>query len=333
MSNPKSSIANRQAQFAASINLDDDDAPASQPSAIREPRTAPGQLMSLQAQLREAHTLIAQLRQGASAGQVVDLPLSDIYKVPGRQRVLSPQERAELKANLANNPLGNPIVVLPRNERGHELFAGHNRLDLYGELGRLTIPAIIRDFDAEKANVLAFYVNLLAPDLPDYAKYVGLKSRQEETGFNQAQLSDESGLVPQSVSLLFNFERLPAAARQILDVSPHILGATAAKKLADAADKGKADRVVEALELLAASTKEDRFTEENAVRYANGSQKPAKQTATANESTVRKGAKNFCKITPRANQVTFKFADEETSLVWAKKFEEFLRAELKKSDD
>lgn len=332
--NHKPSIASRQASFAAGINLDDDDTPPSQSAAsiVRTPKTAPGQLMNLQAQLREAHALIAQLREGVNSGHAIELNLSEIYKVEGRQRNLTEQERTELKANLANNPLVHPVIVLPKNERGYELFSGYNRYDLYEELGRTKIRAVIQDFEADKANVLAFYTNLLAPELPDYAKYVGLKSRQEEAGFNQVQLSEESGLVPQSVSLLFNFERLPAAAREILDKTPHILGATAAKKLADAAEKGKADRVVEALKLLAASTKENRFTEENAVQYANSSPNAAAKAPKAVETTIRQGAKHFCKIAPRANQVTFKFADEETSQIWTKKFEEFMRAELKKSD-
>jgi len=324
------SMQKEQAARAASVNLDDDELP--KPSSfglLREPRTAPGQLMGLQGKYREALATIENLRKGGAA----DLPLSRIVRVPGRQRPLTTDERAELKANLVANPLAHPVTVLPETEAGFELLSGHNRVEIYEELGRDTIKAIVIDVEREKVEVLAFYANLLAPALPDFKKYEGLKARQQQTGFSNSQLAEESGLSTSTVSRLFQFGSLPPAAIQILEANPFILGATAADSLAKAAKAGRADLVAEAVEKLAeaAGSNENRFTEENAVAYAMGMKPTATRPPPAEPLVVKQGKKNFAKLIVRGDAVTIKFADLSiTPEEWAAKLERFLKSEIGK---
>lgn len=325
------SMQKDQAARAASVNLEDDEPPKpSGNSSSREPKTAPGQLMGLQGKYREALATIEALRKGGAA---MDLPLSRIVKVPGRQRPLTPDERAELKTNLDANPLAHPVTVLPETEAGFELLSGYNRVNIYEELGRDTIKAIVIDVEPERVEVLAFYANLLAPSLPDFKKYEGLKARQASTGFSYAQLAEESGLSTSTISRLFQFESLPAAAIEILEANPFILGATAADSLAKAAKAGRGDLVAEAVEKLAeaAGSKEIRFTEENAVAYANGMKPTAAKPTPAAPLVVKQGKKNFAKLIVRGDAVTIKFADLSTTPdEWATKLEAFLKSEIGK---
>lgn len=320
-----------QAARAASVNLDDDGPIArGAPVAEREPKTAPGQLMSLQGKYREALDKIEQLEKGGTA---MDLDLSRIIKVPGRQRPLTPEERAELKANLDKNPLAHPVTVLPETEAGFELLSGYNRVDIYEELDRKTIKAFVIDVEPEKVKVLAFYANLLAPSLPDFKKYQGLKERQEETGFTYEQLEDESGISVSTISRLFQFDSLPAAAHQILDRNPFVLGATAAVGLARAAAAGRGDLVLQAVNKLveAAGNKEIKFTEENAVAYANGAKPATAKPQARPELVVKQGKRNFAKLTVRGDQVTIKFADPSALPDdWAERFKRFIEVEIGK---
>lgn len=159
------SISRLQAQRAAAVNLDDME--PTRPGVkveARTPRTAPGQLMDLQSRYREALATIERLSKG---GVPMEVELSRLIRVPGRQRPLTPEERAELKANLDANPLIHPVTILPETSDGFELLSGYNRAELYEELGRTKIPAVVIDVPKETADVLAFYANL-APALPDY---------------------------------------------------------------------------------------------------------------------------------------------------------------------
>ena len=89
------------------------------------------------------------------------------------------------------------------------MLSGYNRAELYEELGRTKIPAVVIDVPKETADVLAFYANL-APALPDYKKYEGLKALQAKHGFDQTELSKDSGMSSSTVSRLMQFDYLPS---------------------------------------------------------------------------------------------------------------------------
>jgi len=332
MSTSKDQIAK-----ASKIDLGDDlPMRGGPPATERPPRTAPGQLMGLQGKYLDAMAKISELEKG---GNAMELDISRIIRVPGRQRPLAPAEREELKANLDANPLIHPVVVLPETPEGFELFSGYNRVELYEELGRTKILAVVRDVPRDRVEVLAFYANLLAPSLPDFKKYQGLKARQKEAGLEQKDLAAESGLSTSTISRLMQFDSLPQEAITVLEQNPFVLGSSAAEKLAKAAKAGRSALVVEAVKKLAESnttssseqSKAERFTEEKAVAYASGRVAPAARPAAREPVIVKSGKKHFAQLTVRGDQVTVKFSDPTVSPdEWAAKFEAFLKAEIAK---
>lgn len=281
--------------------------------------------MGLQGRLQDAMKEIERLKTSGTGTGAVKVPTAEVFKVSGRQRVLSPDEREELKSNLAKHPLIHPIVVRPKSDKGYELVSGHNRYDIYVELGKTEIDAYVSDVEAGVVDLFAFYANLLSPSLPDFEKYIGFKRRQTDTGMTQKELAEEAGLSVQKLSSLFAFDDLPAEAIETLREHPHVLGADAAAKMAKAVPAGRGERVVEAVKRLA--SREDGFTQAAAVQFANSvDRQPAAKTTPVE---IRAGKQKFCTLDHRQNVVSVKFAKPEDAEIWAKKFEEFLRNSAK----
>jgi ParB family chromosome partitioning protein len=322
------SLTSRQAEKARSITLDDDQ--GSGPAPVRVPRTAPGQLMDLQGKYASAKDRIKELESLLAQGQSLEIPLEELHSVPGRRRKLSDEQFSELVENLRNNPLVQAITVRPRAEGGFEIVSGHNRVEAFRILGRSTITAVGLETNDDLVELSAFYANLLQPSLPDYEKYLGFKRRQLQTGKSQVELAAEAGVPATSVSDLFSFDRLPAEALAHLEVKPHILGSKAATKLAQAAESGNGQLVIEAVQMLA---KDSRYTQAQAVAHASRA-KAQSAAARTQPRVVKNGKQTFCKIQTRGNRIVVDFASsigEDEAVEWAKQFEQYVREKMKGS--
>ncbi len=234
-----------------------------------------------------------------------ELPLIDLYEIPGRKRNLTPEQFSELKANLSSNPLTSPVAVRRREAGGYEIIAGHNRVNAYRELNREKILSVVLEMSEDEAERSAFYSNLLSPALPDFEKFIGLRSRIEHGKLTQEQVANEAGISQQSVSLLLSFSGLPKEAILILEsVSDKgLLGASAAAKLAQLAKAGKQGRVVEAVQQLA----DGKLSQVAAVGYASSEDKSKPQTP--KPLVIRSGKKVFCSIRSAAKDVRISFAE------------------------
>lgn len=218
----------------------------------RSPKTAPVMLYDATARMhaaeQRAEELETRLRDAEKNGASLDLPLSDLHEVPGRKRNLTNEQFQELRENLRNNELVTPITVRPRTQGGYEIVSGHNRVRAYQELGRATIPAVVRDTDSARADINAFYANLLQPALPDYEKYLGFRLiRSRHPDFSQEQIAEMAGVSQSLLSRLLSFEELPEDTHTILIEHPNCLGAAAASHLAALVKRGRAAKVTEAV--------------------------------------------------------------------------------------
>ncbi|MBK4738647.1 ParB/RepB/Spo0J family partition protein [Noviherbaspirillum pedocola] len=328
----------------------------------RIPKTAPGQLMAslpfmaekereveeLQQRLAEAESRLAQAGGGEqeiaelrarleqvqqeaaqTAGQGLDVPLDQLIEIPGRRRKLTEGQFAELVENLRINPLVQAITVRRRDDGKYDVVSGNNRVAAYRELGRHSITAVLLQGSDEESDLSAFYANLLQPSLPDYEKFLGFKRREKQSGRRRVELAAEAGISASAVTEYFYFERLPAEVLSQLDARPEILGAKAALKLAQAAEAGNVDLVIEAVQMLA---RDSRFTQAQAVGYA--SKKKAVPPTRPEPRVIKDGKQIFAKIVAKENRVIVDFPagiDPAKTVEWAKEVEEFLRGKLKAS--
>ncbi|MDR5809096.1 ParB/RepB/Spo0J family partition protein [Caballeronia sp. LZ019] len=300
------------ASKAANIRLTNEEADEAQKRAATTPRTAPGQLMHLQAkseqQQDEIDRLKKELQEAKQMGGAVDVPLSDLHEVPGRRRYMAPEKYAELRDNLRHNKLIHPVVVLPRTQGGFEIISGHHRSDAYRELGRETIRCVLGEATPEEADEGAFFANLMQSDLTDYEKYVGIKRFQHEhPELTKASVAEHVGISPSHISALLSFERLPQEARKILEANMALLGANAAAELAVLAEAGKSDRVLEAVKRLA----DGKFDQSQAIKFVRASVEPKKAATGATNFKIRSGKTTWCDVRSAKNVMRIEFQSEE----------------------
>ncbi|QIE30293.1 ParB N-terminal domain-containing protein [Caballeronia sp. SBC2] len=315
-----------QAAKASNIQLTEADHARASAAKSGGPRTAPGQLMNLQATAAAQREEIERLKIALQGAAKVKLPVSRLHEVPHRRRRLTAEQYGELKANLEKYPLSTPVSVEVRADGDWNIIAGNNRVAVYRELGREEIEANVLDIESSLVERVAFFSNLLSPSLSDFEKYWNFKRLQEDTELNRKELAEAAGLAESHVSRIFAFEGLPDEAKEILAERPERLGSHAAAKLASAAAAGRSTEVTEAVRRLVDDVA---FTQENAVKYAIS--KP--QGAERNIPTpllVKVGKKKFCEITTRNGVIGVKLNDEaDQAEQWAKDIQRFIESTLK----
>ncbi|MDR5754993.1 MULTISPECIES: ParB/RepB/Spo0J family partition protein [Caballeronia] len=318
------STASRQRDKARSINLDEDDAPAS-PLPPVAPRTAPGQLIGLQGRVHSQQQEIEQLKKALQERAPSRLPVAKLHEVEGRRRKLTTEEYAELKANLERYPLAQPITVARRLDGEFDIVAGNNRAAIYRELGREEIDAMVLDIDESMIEHAALFSNLLSPALSDFEKYWGFKTLQEQTGINKEELAKTAGISDTHVRRIMKFDLLPEAAKETLAQRPERLGSAAVEQLVKAAREGREALVIEAVGKLVES---ETFTQAQAVAHvAVKKEKSERKPALV----IKRGQLPVCQITSRNGVVGVNFPEKggEDADAWAQRIHDFIEAELK----
>jgi ParB family chromosome partitioning protein len=325
------SIKDRLAAKAASIGASPRVQKASEDQAGR-PKTAPGQLMAsfplLAEKERELQTAMKRIEEleaeGTSLSQEIEI--ATLFEVPGRRRVLSDEEYAELRANLESNPLIHPVVYRPLPDGRNEIISGNNRVAIYrDDLNRSSIRGVpFHGTDAE-VELGAAFSNLLAPSLPDFEKYRQFERLQKSLGFSQADITRMSGLAQSHVARILSFESLPAAAKAIIAMKPHKLGGTAAAKFAALAQEGRAEEVTSAIKALVESGD---MTQEKALAMASPVRPRARQPSV---TTINAGKRKFCEVSVRNGVIGLRFSGKDAEAAatqWVERIAKFIQAEI-----
>lgn len=313
------SLKDRLAKKALGVNTDDLD---SRPGpSDYQPRTAPGQLMGLQAKVANLEKELAAAR-GAGAGMSQTIPLEQLHEIEGRRRKLTDEQFEELKENLRNNDLITPVTVRPRESGGYEIVSGHNRVAAYRELGRTEIEAVVRSLDEERAVLGAFYANLLQPNLPDYEKYHGFRLiRERRPDLTQEQIAQMAGVSQSLVSKLLAFEDLPADVHTILMSRPDAIGAPAARSLAALAKQGKTQQVIDAVRKVT----DEGMDQAAAVAYASKvDAAPAQAKPKVDIKTFKVGKKPLCSYRRTDTVLRVDFKDSSHADAFHKELGELL---------
>jgi ParB family chromosome partitioning protein len=224
-----------------------------------------------------------------------------------------------LRANLENNSLATPIVVRMAGEGIHEIIAGHHRVEAFRRLGREEIDAVVKDYADDEAMALVFFDNFLAPEIPDFHKYLGFEQIRRASGLSQEALAKKAGVSRSLVTQLFSFERLPAAALELIASHPQSVGANLAQGLAQYASE-QPERVTEAIQLVI----EKKLEQSRALAlFREGVRKPRATPATP--VVIRSGRKTFCDLLASGNRVVVRFKSEDDRVRAAQAIEEVLR--------
>jgi ParB family chromosome partitioning protein len=332
------SIKDRLAAKAASIG-EKPRTPKAE-TASTAPKTAPGQLMAFREVLTEKDeeilALKRQLEEAGKPGSFFEIEINQLIEVTGRKRNLSEEEFAELVANLRENDLVSPITVRPTGTEKFEIVSGHNRVAAFRVLGRSKIPAVIHDVEHAKAEVNAFFANLLQPNLPDYEKYLGfcmLKRHWPE--LTQEEIADRSGISRQQVSRLMSFSKLPAEVHKALGQDMRAIGGNAAQELATLVEKGRHERVIAAVDQVVAG----KLNQIEAIAFASAEAspaetKPTKQTAPRAETfKIKQGQSTFCSMRRADKVIRLEFKTNEEAEALLKEIQAFLEEKAKEGKE
>ncbi|MDQ6673757.1 MAG: ParB/RepB/Spo0J family partition protein [Chloroflexota bacterium] len=94
----------------------------------------------------------------------------------------------ELAASIGEHGLLQPVVVRQTGTR-FELIAGHRRVEALRSLGRESVPAIVRNADADEAYVLTLVENLQRTDLRPTEQAHALEALVRKYGWSTRQVA------------------------------------------------------------------------------------------------------------------------------------------------
>lgn len=146
-----------------------------------------------------------------------ELPLDRIRANPFQPRKnFDPAGIEELVQSIRQHGLLQPIVVRAKGD-GFELVSGERRLRAFRELGRTSIPAVVRPevSDGEMLE-LALVENLQRRDLDPIERARGYREMAERLGLSQEQVADKVGLQRPTVANHLRLLELPEPAQQAL---------------------------------------------------------------------------------------------------------------------
>lgn len=312
-------------------NLTANITPNQESLASVRPKTAPILTAEATKRLHDAEARAAslelQLKERQPSGGAIDLDLDILYEEPGRKRNLDANEYELLKNNLSQNKLITPIIVRKREAGGYEIISGHNRTQVFRELGKETIPAIVADIDVKNANKDAFFANLIHSSLPDYEKYLGLERMLADApSLTQEALSKQIGIHSSHLSMLMSYRRLPKQVHSLLDNRPSLIGSRAASDLAGALKDTKPELIVKAVELIAANEIDQSKARDWIRKAVAADAKTNEKKQTAKPIVIKKGRAPFCNMRRTQKVIRLEFATLDEAEQIEEMVHEFLKS-------
>ena len=147
-----------------------------------------------------------------------------------------PEYIKELAASIVEVGLLSPILLSPRDGR-FEIVAGDCRYQAFLSLGRLTIPAIVQDLDAENISIMRATENLQRKDLSSIEEARIYRKLHDEHNMSWEQIAKRVG---KSVSLVKRKYDLLKMPNDLIEaVHERKIGYVVAEELCRLGDPGK----------------------------------------------------------------------------------------------
>ncbi|MEW5701599.1 MAG: ParB/RepB/Spo0J family partition protein [Candidatus Zixiibacteriota bacterium] len=152
---------------------------------------------------------------GASAAQIVNLPLDKIVPNPSQPRTQSnPAALHQLAASIRLHGVLQPILVTMSGDH-YQLIAGERRWRAAREAGLNEIPAIVSNKHGREAEVeWALIENLQREDLNPIDEAEGYMKLAQKFGYTQEEMATRVGKDRSTVSNLLRLLGLPESVRE-----------------------------------------------------------------------------------------------------------------------
>ena len=241
------------------------------------------------------------------------IPVHLVDKSPFQNRLQPNESHLENLVESITNGGGliEPIVVRPKPGGRFELIAGENRLLATQKAGFEVIEGIVRSCDDSMAAKQVLADNLHHKALCDYEIYLGIRSVEGMIGElgSVRMLSREFGWSRGQVQRYLSFGKLPDGAHEILRRTPTLIGGFIAEKLAQRAEAGAAELVVEVCRLIeigqVPQIRADAWVAQQ-LASRGGKTKPAVRERTFADPSGR----DFCRITRDGQSIKLKLLSD-----------------------
>lgn len=269
---------------------------------------APNELAQFSVGYQELERKVEMLEEQKGKPIRVRMDLCD--EGPHHTMPIDPERVEKLKPNIKENGQSSPALLRRKPDGRFEILAGRHRKVAMTELGEEEWDAVLKDVDDDQAERLTFYDNLLAPNLTDYARFMGFSRRKQSKGLTDQQLADESGVSRPTIVRLMSFQNLPERALKAIAGMPTKAAVLVSGNFV--MDLGKlvpkyANRVCEAMEQVAAGA----LAVSDVMRWVENSQPSKAPRMRVEPHVVRLGKATFAKVSRKEGRVVIDFADKE----------------------
>lgn len=145
----------------------------------------------------------------SSDEKVISISLADLNPNPDQPRIYYDEKRLhELKDSIIEYGLMQPIIVKPTT-KGYMIIAGERRFKASLLANKQTIPAVVRDYNAQMAAELALIENIQREDLTSVEEAATFKQLTEDYHYTHAQLAQKIGKSRSYVTNIIGLLNLP----------------------------------------------------------------------------------------------------------------------------
>ncbi|MDH5576710.1 MAG: ParB/RepB/Spo0J family partition protein [Nitrospirota bacterium] len=147
-----------------------------------------------------------------------ELPLDSIVPNPQQPRFLENLEANQrLLQSIKNSGVIQPILVRKiAGSENFELIAGERRWRACKEIGKSTIPAIIRKADSNQSAAESLIENLVREDLSPLEEARAYQRLLDEHEFSRSDIADRTGVTTARISQLLKLLSLPSDIQDLL---------------------------------------------------------------------------------------------------------------------
>lgn len=150
-------------------------------------------------------------------GEIIEeIKLSSIKPNPQQPRKRFDEEKInELAESIKVHGVFQPIIVKKISDE-YLIVSGERRYRASLKAGLTTIPAIVRQYDANKLAEIALLENLQREDLTPIEEAFAYQSMMERFGFTHLELSKQIGKSRSHVTNLLGLLKLPSEVRELV---------------------------------------------------------------------------------------------------------------------
>ena len=168
-------------------------------------------------------TLEQEIVENAHENDIREIPIDEIRSNPYQPRKYFDGEKLQELANsIKIHGVVEPIIV-KKSIHGYELVAGERRTKASKIAGKVTIPAIVKEFSDQEMMDIAILENIQREDLSAIELAEGFQKYIESTGLTQEEIAVKFGKSRSYITNLLGLLKLPKTVRDQIntkEVSP-----------------------------------------------------------------------------------------------------------------